>query len=521
MKSNQNNEACLVDARLLNALKRCTNLPTPPGVAIRIMDLAQDPTVNIEGVASVISNDPALAAKILRITNSPLYAQRRKPENLRQAVILLGLNGTLTLALSFSLATALKKQNGEGMDYELYWKRSLAAATCCRKLATALKLGDAEEFFLAALLQDIGMLALDRVFPDLYKTEGLDQSHHKCLLNMEREILGTDHAAVGGWLLQQWGLPERLQLAVKGSHDPGVIADGGDKDLLSFVRCISLSGPTIDMARSDAGQADFQAVAKLAVERLGVESQTFKSIIETLDEDLREAGELFEIDLGDYNLAESLLDQAKETLLFRNLQTLQHTSKLEATTDELISKTRTLEEENKIDALTGVFNRAYFDQAIEEEFAVAKGHNWPIAVMFVDLDHFKRVNDTYGHQAGDEVLKGTGKILRASIRNSDIAVRYGGEEFVLILPGSNRSGAVAVALRMLKAFNNTRHSLDAGKEISITASIGLAVQEGSVDFAEPSEFIRAADEAVYQAKHQGRNCIVVYGSEADPIVAAR
>lgn len=519
VNTSEKNESWSFDAKLLTALKNCTNLPTPPGVAIKIIDLAQDPKVNIEGVANVISFDPALAAKILRITNSPLYAQRRKTENLRQAVMLLGLNGTLTLALSFSLTTSLRKAKGAGLDYGYYWKRSLAAATCCRRLASSLKLGDPEEFFLAALLQDIGMLALDKVFPDLYAADGLDQADHESLQAVERQALGADHAEVGAWVLEQWRLPDILRLAVQGSHDPAMSRGEGSDSASSLINCVSLSGPIVDVARSESGGEALQSIFKLAEERLGVASDTFKSIIEPLDEDLREAGAIFEIDLGGYNVAEALLDQAKEALLFRNLETIQHSAKLEDTTDELRSKNRALEEENKVDPLTGVFNRAYFDQTIVEEFAVARDKHWPLAVMFIDLDHFKRINDTYGHQVGDEVLKETGRILRASIRNSDKAVRYGGEEFVVLLPGSTRSGASSVALRIMKAFNETRHNLGPGKVLSVTASIGLAIRDENSDFATADELIGAADQAVYRAKRQGRNRLVVFGSEDDPITA--
>jgi len=152
-------------------LRRLVNFPSPPGVATHIIELAQDPDIEMGKVAKALSMDSALSTKVLRIANSPLYAQRRKSENLRQALVVLGLNATLTLALSFSLVKSLRGGKSNGLNYGLYWRRALLAATAARALADAMHQTLAEEIFLAALLQDVGMLALDMALPDLYAAE--------------------------------------------------------------------------------------------------------------------------------------------------------------------------------------------------------------------------------------------------------------------------------------------------------------------------------------------------------------
>ena len=149
-------------------LRMSVNFPSPPGVATHIIELAQDPDIEMGKVAKALSMDSALSTKILRIANSPLYAQRRKSENLRQALVVLGLNATLTLALSFSLVKSLRGGKSNGLSYGLYWRRALLAATAARALGDAMHQSLAEEIFLAALLQDVGMLALDKAVPDLY-----------------------------------------------------------------------------------------------------------------------------------------------------------------------------------------------------------------------------------------------------------------------------------------------------------------------------------------------------------------
>src|ERR1700736_5871799 len=168
------------------------NFPSPPGVATHIIEIAQDPDIEMGKVAKALSMDSALSTKILRIANSPLYAQRRKSENLRQALVVLGLNATLTLALSFSLLKALRSAKSNGLNYGLYWRRALLAATAARALGDAMHQPSAEEIFLAALLQDVGMLALDKAVPDLYARGEILQCNHSALAAHEKKRLQID-----------------------------------------------------------------------------------------------------------------------------------------------------------------------------------------------------------------------------------------------------------------------------------------------------------------------------------------
>ena len=174
------------------------NFPSPPGVATHIIELAQDPEIEMGKVAKALSMDSALSSKVLRIANSPLYAQRRKSENLRQALVVLGLNATLTLALSFSLVKSLRGAKPNGLNYKFYWRRALLAATAARALGDAMRQTLAEEIFLAALLQDVGMLALDQAVPDLYRDGEKLQRDHAALAEHEKKRVQADHAHIGG-----------------------------------------------------------------------------------------------------------------------------------------------------------------------------------------------------------------------------------------------------------------------------------------------------------------------------------
>lgn len=160
----------------------------------------------------------------------------------------------------------------------------------------------------------------------------------------------------------------------------------------------------------------------------------------------------------------------------------------------------------QLDALTGLSNRAYFDRRLVEELSAVTRHGRTVSLVIMDLDHFKSVNDTYGHPTGDLVLQSVGEALTSAMRAVDSACRYGGEEFGLILTETGIAGAEAAVARVqetLRSFEIVRK----GKPLSVTASFGIASTERFAPSAAlgPAELITAADEALYEAKRCGRN----------------
>jgi len=155
------------------------------------------------------------------------------------------------------------------------------------------------------------------------------------------------------------------------------------------------------------------------------------------------------------------------------------------------------------DPLTEICNRAAFDEAFAKELSSFKRHQANFAMMIIDIDHFKLVNDTHGHIAGDKVLKSVAQIIQNTIRRSDEVFRYGGEEFVVILSNTNQGGARFLAERVKKQIEQLVVHVE--EEINVTASIGIS----SSDILEDaSEILEQADRALYQAKDQGRNRVV-------------
>ena len=162
------------------------------------------------------------------------------------------------------------------------------------------------------------------------------------------------------------------------------------------------------------------------------------------------------------------------------------------------------------DFLTGLKTRGYFEQQLDLELARAERRGTPIAVLMIDIDHFKRLNDTHGHPAGDIVLRDVAAILTHDLREIDIAARYGGEEFVLLLPETDLQGAKLVAQRLRSSVEQANFFIGTatGKPEHVTISIGVALFPEEARFKR--DLLEASDTALYKAKAQGRNRVVLY-----------
>jgi len=162
-----------------------------------------------------------------------------------------------------------------------------------------------------------------------------------------------------------------------------------------------------------------------------------------------------------------------------------------------------LAEASLTDDLTGLLNRRALDARLDEEIARAERYGTPLSLVVLDLDNFKEVNDQLGHAAGDALLRAVGTLLRAELRTADIAVRYGGDEFALVLPGVTKTGAWAVAEKVLSSLRSMSAENGEGPRVTATCSVGVA--SFGETFRDPEALLRGADAALYAAKRSGRN----------------
>jgi len=221
----------------------------------------------------------------------------------------------------------------------------------------------------------------------------------------------------------------------------------------------------------------------------------------------------FEIPPGDMRPFSMILQEANEELSNLNtsyemlvIELRQAKEKAETLADELHNANVKLHELVFCDALTGLYNHRFFQEAMDRELDRSKRYKRELSLILFDIDHFKKVNDTYGHLVGDRVLVALSRTTENSVREADIIARYGGEEFAVILPETDFNSTRAVAERLRRDIENLHIDVD-GVAIKITVSVGYTSYSHSATIQDKRAVIGMADKALYIAKQSGRNMV--------------
>ena len=251
-----------------------------------------------------------------------------------------------------------------------------------------------------------------------------------------------------------------------------------------------------DLVICDLVMPGFDGLRFLGLKASRRELDQIPVIILTAEGDLERKAELLERGASDYITKPF---HEKELLARVRIHT-----KLKRLQDELREKNSQLETLSITDALTGLANRRYLMTRLQEEVQRADRHGTALAVVMVDLDHFKRVNDTHGHAAGDLVLQNVAALMMGSVRATDLAARFGGEELTLVLPHTGTAGALQMAEILRQKIAEQVHALE-GATLQQTVSMGLAAWEGQGPAPSAEGLLKRADDALYRAKQGGRN----------------
>lgn len=215
-----------IDNKVKTVVSNIRNLPTPPIVFHQIEKVINDPGVSAVKVASILAEDPAMSAKVLRLTNSAFYGLAREIESVKQAVVIVGFEAIKNLVLSASVLDMFKGKNIDEAYQEVYWRHSLSTAVACRLLASRLRargIVDPDTAFSAGLLHDVGKMVICCYLPEEYdrfkQERASDQSAAD--FEIEQRILGYNHCQIGGFLATQWKIPHKLIEAITYHHHPG------------------------------------------------------------------------------------------------------------------------------------------------------------------------------------------------------------------------------------------------------------------------------------------------------------
>ena len=492
---------------LTEFIEEKVKLPSPPGIAMNILTAVSQEETTFEDLAEIIKVDPSLTARILKIANSSLYGIPKKVESLQQATSLLGIKALQSIALSFVFVESFQ-ESGQG-DFSLhnFWQRSVTTAVAAELLAQRAKLSN-QEIFITALLQNLGELVLCISDPTLYKRV-LDEQrvNRQDVCEAEKTVFGFDHTEVGSYIFDSWSLPDAICLPIRYHHTPKESPQphfekaailGHAERLTSIYHEPQGSRAAIGFRRDL--QRDYQLD----------EDESIK-LIDKIGETSREMMTMFSLNPGEVKPLSQLMQEANDELHHLNLsyeQVVLELKQAKASADRLAEELKMANEKLSElafrDDLTGLYNHRYFQEMISYEIERAKRYERPLSLLFLDIDFFKSVNDTYGHPVGDHVLRETSKKIVELVRTNDIVARYGGEEFAIILPETGESGAKVLAQRIRRGIEQNIISVG-NKEINITASIGLASSDMQEAELTRTLLIARSDSALYKAKENGRN----------------
>jgi len=497
---------------ILDRVSRSTSLPALPASAMEVLRLTQSDGSSADDLAEVISHDPSLTAKLLKMVNSPLFGVRHEVSSVRQAVAMAGQRAVRVTALSVSLTDQINGQRSDGFDYETYWRSSLTTAVAGRLIALSTAADLVDEAFVAGLLSQIGRLAAHRVAPDLYR-QAIEhhEQHGGRLRDAEREVLGVTGAQLGAALLGRWGLPNAIVAAVGACQGEGLL--DLEAPVQRLARIVHGAVVTADLFCSEVAPAALDQVKTVVRQSAGLGETELESILSDLTSHVRQAASDLSLDIGATTEYSEIREQAAAELAMLSVQAEAERTVTETRVHEAEAESRRLNAEKKriievasTDSLTQIPNRAAFEKRLDESLTAGRMNDRGIAVLMLDVDHFKRFNDTHGHQAGDEVLCAVAHAIRGACGGSAFAARWGGEEFTAVGEFSNESAARALAEKVRLAIEACRVSWDE-QTLAVTASIGVAFAHPGRDAISGETLLARADERLYEAKHAGRNRI--------------
>ena len=491
------------------------NLPSPPAIAVQILNTVQNEDAAMCDLAQIIAADPALTGKMLQISNSGFYSLKSEVTSIDRALSVLGTNIIKNIALSFVIATDLRGDKESGFDFDKYWRRSVTSAVAAELLAQELGEKD-DDIFVTALLHDIGMLVIFLHKQSEY-SELLQQAElsEQTIATFETEKYNFDHQQVGSTLINKWGLPERISTAISFHHSP----ESAPEDYRKTATILYFSD---QLAAIYNETAPAEKVRNLQGELKQCYSFSEDQIRSLLDDVAAKSVDIlttFEIEPGDIRPYSKMLQEANEELGRLNLSYEQLVIELKDAKEKSEHLTQDLKKANLrlndlayTDALTGAYNHRYFQDSLSSEMERSSRYQSSVSLIIFDLDHFKRVNDTHGHPAGDQVLRTIANAVKKTVRPSDIVARYGGEEFAVILPETDITGVKVFSARLRRCVEGTVTVAD-GQQIKVTVSVGGTTYSPQQPDISKDTLIKTADRGLYMSKENGRNQVTILATE--------
>lgn len=534
-------------------------LPSMPGAVLRLLQVFSDPDVAVDDVVDILKTDPALASRILKAANSSILGASRPASDLKRAAMMLGKKTVTTLALSFSLEDRSMSAGDHSGLFNRFWIQSFVTGIASATLARKYRCVKADEAFVVGLLSRIGRLGALTFAGNEY-AEAVEECE-KSGQDVDRvvlEELKKNSEQLTQEYLEAWKLPQefRIQIAAMSTsaHE--------DREGLVDRRTVKADLQPGEMFRIAAAVGNLYVGENAGIalatlhELLGPLGKNTEDLLDELMADVLEEfsgyAEMLDLPADSIGTAASLREQATAQLIEITIRSETAAAVVEeplpsvgetvpeeagpesAMHSEMEWLRRRVEDLGRqltIDPMTRVFNRQYFDRHLESVIASCRADQVPASVLFVDVNKFKRINDTFGHQLGDSVICLVANALRENVRDEDIVARYGGDEFVVLCQTTLLSGLDAQADRLHEKLQGLSVSHD-GETLDISLAIGGATGIPGAENHFGRVLLHEADLAMYDAKQSSsRPAIRILGRvdsdtqvacvENEPSVAAQ
>ncbi len=490
------------------------HLPTLPTVAVELLKLTKDPDSGIADIVALVKTDPAISAKILKVVNSSFFGVSSRVTSLERAVGLLGGTYVTSIALSFYLSNAASATGPLAEQFSRYWLQSVVQATAAETLGRRTKQGTESELFLAGLMLDLGRLAMLKAIPEDYlNVMSTAAQQPRDLCEIERQSLGVDHTEIGARLAENWTLPESLIELIRWHHtDPDQVDDGHDAPDDSLRRALAIAACIGDFFCAHNLGVAFERLTQLAGRDYEMDQEGVTELLNDVWARIAQVADQFSAEANVLDDPTALMAEANAQLaqlaVRENVANLQASARHEAAVQakqDLESLHHELRQQSQYDRVTAVYNRAYFDEALDAEVGRCVQSARPLGLIFCDIDRFKESNDTYGHQFGDQILTQVAAAFREVLRPDDVLARYGGDEFVVLVSNPTLKGLEKLSERIRQRIEAESFDYD-GHPVNVRVSLGAALDipgRNSLDVG--ARVIAAADQEMYKSKRDGGN----------------
>ena len=478
-----------------------------PRVAIRLIELSKQDDTEIEHYSALIEADPGLASRMLALVNSAWYAPSAPITTVQRAVCTLGLGQVRVIALSHCVASLHKSLELNADDAKGMWAASMCKAIAARKVAEALSPDCSQQIFTLALLQDMGLGLLCSIDPAAvhHIRSEASISRDECL-KAEQDHFGLDHTQAGAEMANKLALPDFYIRSIITHHERDHESQSKGMAIAELAMHVAsllphdirywASADSKELART----IDEVLPPWASIEDFMGEVQTeFKAANESLGGNSEATPDLMEC------LAYASEENARVAcnLVSQNMSLMAGTDSLQQALDDTEDARVQAEERADRDPLTQLFNRDGWDRRVKAALSQTNYDENAIGLAFFDLDHFKEMNDSHGHAAGDALLTEVGQRMQEAIRENDLICRWGGDEFVVLFQGVDEADCVTAARRVQEVVQDLPIDLGSHSyELSITVgfvALGPAIRELGLE-----NLLEMADDQLYKAKSTER-----------------